>query len=229
MSTRFELRAEDRSDMGKGASRRLRRANKVPAILYGAHRDPRPVSLDHDALLHDLESESFYSTVLTITIGDKSQPCVLKDMQRHPARHQIMHVDLQRVLEDEEIRVRVPLHFLNEDTAPGVKQEGGSVSRMITEVEVSCLPKHLPEYLDVDVGELDLDEMVMLSQLKLPEGVSVPELAQGEEADRPVVSVSHLKMAAVEEEVEEGAEEEVAPGEVPVAGAEDEEKEPEED
>jgi large subunit ribosomal protein L25 len=229
MSTKFELAAEDRTDLGKGASRRLRRANKVPAILYGGHREPRCVTLDHAALIHDLENESFYSSVLTITIGDKSQPCVLKDLQRHPARNQVLHVDLQRVLEDEEIRVLVPLHFLNEQTAPGVKQEGGTVSRMITEVEVSCLPKHLPEYIDVDVGQLQLDEMIMLSELSLPEGVSIPDLAQGEEADRPVLSISHMKMAAVEEEEAEEAEaEEVPPGEVPVAGEEPEEK-PEED
>ena len=225
MSQKFNLLAEDRTDQGKGASRRLRRIGKVPAILYGADRDPRPISLDHTALLHSLDNESFYSSILTLTVGDKSQPCVLKDLQRHPAKHQIMHVDLQRVLEDVEIRVRVPIHFVNEQKAYGVKQEGGVVAHLLNEIEVSCLPKNLPEFIEIDIADLKLDEMVMLSEVKVPEGVEIVELLQGEEHDKPVVAVQRVKAVVIEEEGE--GEEEVAPGEVPVAGEEDEDKDKE--
>ena len=207
MSKTIELLAEDRTDNGKGASRRQRRDGLVPAILYGGGRDPRPLSLTHETLLHQMSSEAFFSSILTVTVGDKSQPCVLKDVQRHPARSQILHVDLQRVLEDQEIRVRVPVHFINEDIAYGVKQEGGVVSHLMNEVEVSCLPKHLPEYIDLDVADLKLDESITLSQLTLPEGVSIPELAQGEERDQPVVAIHRIKQVVIEpEEMEEEAE-----------------------
>lgn len=226
MSQKFNLLAEDRTDQGKGASRRLRRAGKVPAILYGANRDPRPLSLDHTALLHNLDNESFYSSILNITVGDKTQPCVLKDLQRHPAKRQIMHVDLQRVLEDVEIRVRVPIHFVNEDKAYGVKQEGGVVAHLYNEIEVSCLPKNLPEYIEIDIADLKLDEMIMLSEVKVPDGVEIVELAQGEDNDQPVVGIQRVKAVVIEEEEAEG-EEEVAPGEVPVAGEEDEDKDKE--
>ncbi len=222
MSNQIELLAEDRTDNGKGASRRLRRTGKVPAILYGGKRDPRPLTLDHTTLMHHLENEAFYSTILKVTVGDKSQPCVLKDLQRHPARAQVLHVDLQRVLEDVEIRVRVPVHFINEDVAVGVKQQGGAISHHMTEIEVSCLPKHLPEYIDVDVAELELDQSITLSQLELPEGVTIPELAQGEERDHAVVAVHRIKQVIIEpEEGEEEAEEEAA-GEVPTVKDEEE-------
>jgi len=222
MSDDFDLIAEIRDDQGKGASRRLRRAGKVPAILYGGGRDPRPLSIDQTALLHNLENESFYSSILTISVGKQSQPCLLKDLQRHPARRQIIHVDLQRVLDDVEIRVRVPIHFVNEDIAYGVRQEGGVVAHLVNEIEVSCLPKNLPEYIEIDIAELKLDEMVMLSQVVVPEGVEIVDLTHGDEQDQPVVAVQRIKVVEVEEEVVEGKEE-VAPGEVPVAGAEDEE------
>jgi large subunit ribosomal protein L25 len=216
MSKQFELLAEDRSDNGKGASRRLRRAGQVPAILYGGGRDTRALSLHHETLLHQMSSEAFYSSILTVTVGDKSQPCVLKDVQRHPAKPQVMHVDLQRVLEDVEIRVRVPMHFINEDVAHGVKQEGGVVSHLMNEVEVSCLPKHLPEYIELDIAELELDESIMMSQLSLPEGVSIPELAQGEERDQPVVAIHRIKAVVIEpEEGEEAEEAEAEADEVP--------------
>jgi len=183
MSQKFELFAEDRTDQGKGASRRLRRAGKVPAILYGAHRDPRALALDHNTLLHTIENEAFFSSILTVTTGDKSQPCIIKDIQRHPFRNILLHVDLQRITEDEEIRVSVPFHFLGEDDAPGVKQ-GGVLSRVMNELEIICLPKHLPEYIEVDVSALELDDNITLDQVKLPEGVSI---AAGEEAlEQPV-------------------------------------------
>jgi large subunit ribosomal protein L25 len=213
MSQKFELIAENRPDQGKGASRRLRRAGKVPAILYGAHRDPRPISLDHDAVLHNLENEAFFSSILKLTVGDKSQPCILKDVQRHPYRNLVLHVDLQRILEDEEIRVSVPLRFLGEESAPGVKQ-GGVVSRIMTELEVSCLPRYLPEYIEVNVSGLELEEPLPLSAVVLPEGVAI---FGGDEMLEQPVFVIHRPRREEEVEAEEGepgieAEGEEAPG-----------------
>ena len=149
---------------------------------------------------------------------------ILKDLQRHPAKRQILHMDLQRIREDEVIRMNVPIHFLNEEIAVGVKQGGGSVSRLMTDVEVVCLPKNLPEYLEVDIADLELDELRYISDIPLPEGVEIPALAQGEEANRPIVSIHIIKEVVIEEE-EEGLEEAVAAGEVPVAGEEGEEGE----
>ena len=207
MSDDFDLVAELREDQGKGASRRLRREGKVPAIIYGAGRKPRALVLDHNKVLHQLENESFYSSVLNIKVGDKSQAAIVKDIQRHPARPLVLHMDFQRIVDDVEIRMNVPLHFLGEDVAPGVKQGGGKVSRLMNDVEVACLPKHLPEYLEVDISELELDEMLHLSDIKLPQGVEIPELQQGPEHDQAIVSIHVIKAAPVEEEVsEEGAE-----------------------
>ena len=222
MSDEFDLIAELREDQGKGASRRLRRQLKVPAIIYGAGRPPRPLAFDHNKVLQQLENESFYSSILNIKVGDKSQAAILKDLQRHPAKNQILHMDFQRIVEDEEIRMNVPLHFIGEDVAPGVKQAGGSVSHLMTDVEIVCLPRYLPEYIDVDVSGLELDEMLNLSDLKLPEGVEIPALAQGPEADRAVVSIHVIKEMVIEEE-EEAAEGAAEAAEVPVVGEEDEE------
>ena len=210
MSQKFELFAENRPDQGKGASRRLRRTGKVPAILYGGHRDPRAIALDHNALLHNLENESFFSSILTLTVGDKSQPCILKDVQRHAYRNLILHVDLQRIVEDEEIRVSVPFHFLGEDKAPGIKA-GGVISRVMNELEISCLPKDLPGYIEVDVSALELDDMVPLSAVKLPAGVQV---VGGEEMlDQPVVAIYRPRREEVEgEEGEEGGQESMGAG-----------------
>ncbi len=220
MSDDFDLIAELREDQGKGASRRLRHQGLVPAIIYGAGRPPRTLAFDHNRVIQQLENESFYSSVLNIKVGNKSQAAILKDVQRHPSKAQIMHLDFQRIVEDQEIKMLVPIHFLGEDIAPGVKQGGGKVQHMITEVEVVCLPRHLPEYLEIDVSELELDEMLKLSDIKLPEGVSIPALAQGEEADRGVVSIHVIKEVVIEEE-----EELEAAAEVPIAGEEAEEGE----
>ena len=203
MSDDFDLIAEIREDQGKGASRRLRHQGKVPAIIYGAGRPPRPLAFDHNKVLKQLENESFYSSILNIKVGEKSQPAILKDMQRHPAKPRIMHMDFQRIVEDEVIKMNVPLHFVGEEAAPGVKTGGGKVSRLMTEVEIVCLPKDLPEFIDVDVSELELDAMLSLSDIKLPEGVEVPALAQGPEANRPIVSIHVIKEVVIEEEVEE--------------------------
>jgi large subunit ribosomal protein L25 len=215
MSDDFDLIAEIREDQGKGASRRLRHQGMVPAIIYGAGRPPRALAFDHNRVVQQLDNESFYSSVLNIKVGEKSQAAILKDVQRHPSKAQIMHMDFQRIVEDEEIKMLVPIHFLGEDVAVGVKQGGGKVQHHMTEVEVVCLPRHLPEYLDLDVAELELDEMLKLSDIPLPEGVTIPALAQGEEADRAVVSIHVIKEVVIEEEVEA---EEAA--EVPVVGEE---------
>jgi large subunit ribosomal protein L25 len=218
MSDDFDLIAEIREDQGKGASRRLRHQGLVPAIIYGAGRPPRALVFDHNRVIQQLENEKFYSSVLNIKVGEKSQAVILKDVQRHPSKAQVMHMDFQRIVEDQEIKMLVPIHFLGEDVAPGVKRGGGKPQHMMTEVEVVCLPRYLPEYLEIDVSELELDEMLKLSDIKLPEGVSIPALAQGEEADRAVVSIHVIKEVVIEE-LEEGEE----MPEVPVAGEEPEE------
>ena len=217
----FDLVAEIREDSGKGASRRLRREGKVPAIIYGAGRPPRSLTFDHNRVIQQLENESFYSSILNIKVGDKSQAAILKDVQRHPAKPFIVHMDFQRILEDQEIRMNVPIHLVGADVAVGVKQGGGTISQMRNEVEVVCLPKHLPEYLDLDITELELDGMMYLTDIPLPEGVTIPELAQEEGGQaQPVVSIHLIKEEVIEEEVEEGLEE-VAEGEVPTVGEEE--------
>ena len=221
MADKFDLIAEIREDQGKGASRRLRREGKVPAIIYGAGRPARSLVFDHNKVIKQLENESFYSSVLNIKVGDKSQAAILKDLQRHPARMQIMHLDLQRIVEDEEIKMNVPLHFLNEEDAVGVRDGGGKVSHLRTEVEVVCLPKNLPEYLDVDIAGLELDQVLNLSDITLPKGVEIPELALGPEHDHPIVSIHVIKAAPVEEEEEVVEGEEVAEGEEGVVEGEE--------
>lgn len=201
MSNTLVMVAEDRTDTGKGASRRLRRTGKVPAILYGGNTPPRSLMLDQDELAHQLENEAIYSSILTVTVGDKSQPCILKDLNRHPAKRIILHVDLQRVLEDQEIKVSVPIHFINEDVCVGVKDEGGAISHFMTEIDVSCLPKNLPEYLEVDMAAVELDQVVLLSEIALPEGVTVPDLAQ--DRDHPLANVHVIREMTIEEEIEE--------------------------
>ena len=220
MSDNFDLIAELREDQGKGASRRLRHQGKVPAIIYGAGRPPRSLSFDQNKVLLQLENESFYSSILNIKVNDKSQAAILKDLQRHPAKHMIMHMDFQRIVDDVEIKMNVPLHFLGEEVAPGVKDGGGSVSHLMNDVEISCLPKDLPEYIEVDVSELELDAMLSLTDIKLPKGVEITALAQGPENDQGIVSIHVIKAAPVEEEEvvegeegegEEGAADEDAP------------------
>jgi len=200
MKDQFDLVAEFREDQGKGASRRLRQTGKVPAIIYGGGRQPRALMFEQHKVLKKLENEAFYSSILNIKVGDKSQAAILKDLQRHPAKPIIMHMDFQRVVDDVEIRMNVPLHFINETIAIGVKQGGGAVSHLMNDVEVACLPKHLPEFLEVDIAALELDQMLYLSDIKLPEGVEIPMLAQGEEHNHAIVSIHVIKAAQVEEE-----------------------------
>lgn len=209
-SRRFSLAAEPRADVGKGASRRLRRSGKVPAIMYGGGQPPTSVLLDRNEVMRNVEQEAFLSSILTVRVGGEELQAVVRDVQVHPARRQVLHMDLQRILANEKIRMTVPLHFLNEANAKGVKESGGIISHLMTEVTVSCLPKDLPEYLELDIQDLGLNEILHLSDIKLPPGVEIPELAGGPENDRPVVSI-HL----VKEEVEVAPEAEVAAAEVP--------------
>ena len=182
MKTSFELVAEFRETQGKGASRRLRHEGKVPAILYGGHADARTLTLSHQKLLIMLENERFYSTILNLKVGDQTQAAILKDVQRHPFKNAIVHVDFQRVEENEKIRIKVPLHFSGAAVSPGVKSQGGIVSHMRNDVEVSCLPKDLPEFIEVDISGLSLNESIHLSQLKVPSGVTLVELAKDDAA-----------------------------------------------
>jgi len=220
MAKGFELVAELRDAAGQGASRRLRRAGYVPAILYGGGEKPLALSLDHNELLRNIEQEAFLSSVLMLKMNGGEQPAIVKDVHVHPAKRRVLHLDLQRIVADEEIRMTVPLHFLNEETAVGVKTGGGTVAHLMSEIEVTCLPKDLPEYLELDIAELQLDETLNLSDIKLPPGVTIPELTP--EQDRAVVSIHIIKVV---EEPEEG-EEEVPEGEVPV-GDEGEAEKPE--
>ena len=205
MSENLTINAEARSDMGKGASRRLRHAGLVPGIIYGADKDPEMITVKHNELIHALEDEAFYSSILTVDVGGNSQQVVLKDLQRHPAKPFIMHLDLLRISQKTAIKMQVPLHFINEETSPGVKA-GGTSSHNMTEVEISCLPADLPEYIEVDCGGLDIGDSIHLTELSLPKGVEIPALALGEDYDSAVVTILASRASKSEEE-EEGGEE----------------------
>jgi large subunit ribosomal protein L25 len=187
MKISFELAAELRNDEGKGASRRLRHAGRVPAILYGGKRDPRSLSLNHEKLITLIEDEKFYSTIIGLKVGDEVQPAIVKDLQMHPARNQVLHLDLQRVLENEKIRIRLPIHFEGEAAAPGVKTQGGIISHRIADIEVQCLPKDLPEEIALDLSQMKLNETKYVSDIPLPAGVVATVVVQGK--DQVVVSI----------------------------------------
>jgi large subunit ribosomal protein L25 len=203
MSDAFEFAAEVREDKGKGASRRLRRlADQVPAILYGGNKDPQPLTLIRKDLEKALENEAFYSHVLTINVGKAKEKAILKDLQRHPAKDRVMHADFMRVSDDVKIKVNVPIHFLNEDNCVGVKTEGGMVQHSETDVEVLCLPANIPEYVEVDMLEVAVGDIIHLSDIKLPEGVESVALSHGEDHDLAVASVLAPKGISEEEELE---------------------------
>ena len=199
MAINFNLSAELRSDKGKGASRRLRRLGKVPGILYGAGEGPVQLSFNHNEVRNSLSHEAFYSHILKIKVGNEEHQAIIKDLQRHPAKPVIMHLDFLRVKDDIEIRVHVPLHFKNEKESVGVKQQGGVSSHNMIEVEIACLPRYLPEFIEVDVLNLELNHALHLSDLKLPEGVRIVQLAYGEEHNLPVVSIHHPRIEVEEE------------------------------
>ncbi|RJQ47123.1 MAG: 50S ribosomal protein L25/general stress protein Ctc [Gammaproteobacteria bacterium] len=194
--------AETRNAKGKGASRRLRHADKVPGIIYGGEQPAVPVTLEHNSLLRHLDHEAFYSHILTVKLDGREEKAVLRDLQRHPHKPRIVHIDLQRVSATQKLRMRVPLHFTGADIAPGVKQSGGVVSHLMSDLEVSCFPQHLPEFIEVDLSQVKLNESVHLSHLKLPEGVELVALAHGD--DRAVASI-HMPRVVEEEKPAEVA------------------------
>jgi len=189
------INAEIRNDVGKGASRRLRREGRVPAVIYGGHRDPVALTLEQRELMHAAENEAFYASVLEIKLDDdRTQQAVVRDMQRHPFKPQIMHIDFMRVSAEEILRISVPLHFVGEDSSPAGKASGVVIQHQMTEVEISALPKDLPEFLAVDLSHIEAGDVVMLSEIALPEGVSIPALSgAGEHHDVPVANAIHIR------------------------------------
>lgn len=198
MSAEYELHAEVRENFGTGHNRRLRRIDdKIPAVIYGAGASPEHISLNHNKVIKALENEAFYSHILTLDVNGKKQKAVLKAMQRHPFKPKVTHMDFLRISDKEKITMHVPLHFKGEDIAPGVKTHNGIVSHLISSVDISCLPANLPAFIEVDISNLDLEQTVHLSDLKLPKGVELVELSHGH--DKPVASI-HLPRAAIEVE-----------------------------
>ena len=190
MSDIFTVNAQARNDLGKGASRRLRRLQElVPGIIYGSDKAPTPISLSFRELIRHLENEAFYSHILTLNLDGNNEQVVLKDVQRHPAKDTPQHVDFLRVDSTHLIKLNVPLHFINEAQCKGVKTGGGVIDHQMTEVEVHCFPKDLPEFIEVDMANIDLGEAVHLSQLTLPTGVKLTALTQGEDHDHTVAMV----------------------------------------
>ncbi len=211
MSNDFTLKAEVREDTGKGASRRLRRLDDlVPAIIYGGDKDPQNISLRHNELSKALENEAFYSHIITLDVAGNSEDVLLKDLQRHPAKALIMHADFFRVDKNKKVSVRVPLHFINEESCVGVKMSGGNISHSMTELEISCLPANLPEYLEVDMLEVDLGTILHISDVKLPEGVESVALSHGADHDLPVAAVNAPKGGSDEEESDDSTAEAAA-------------------
>lgn len=213
MTNEFMLKAEPRTDAGKGASRRLRRQGRVPAILYGGGGKVLALSLDHNDLAHNLHNEAFHSHILTIKIGRKSEKAILKDVQTHPFKPDILHIDLMRIVADQEITMIVPLHFVGAESSPGVKQ-GGVFSRNVVEVEIQCLPKNLPEFLEVDVSGLEIGDALHLSDIPLLPGValSAPVNDMDSEHNATVAAIHHARVTSEEEPAVEAAE-------TPVEGA----------
>lgn len=193
MSVHHSITAEFREGAGKGASRRLRRLGKVPAIIYGGHRDPVALSLNLNELSHESEHESFYASIIEIRVGDLTQQAVVRDMHRHPCKPVIMHVDFMRVSADELLRIAVPIHFIGEDKSPAGKASGVVIQHHMTEVEIEALPRNLPEFLSVDLSSMDVGDSVMLSQIVLPEGVTIPALESGADHDATIANAIHVK------------------------------------
>lgn len=211
MKAAFELAGEPRAQLGRTDSRRLRKTGKVPAIMYGGGEAPEALVLDHNALRNQMSREAFYTSILTLKIGSKAQQVVVKAVERHPAKPLIMHLDFQRVREDIEITLTVRLHFIGEAESKGVKDQGGVVDHLMTDVEIRCLPRHLPEYLELDVTALELNEIYHLSDIKAPEGVTLVALAGGH--DHPVVAINPPRA----EEIDIPVVAETPAGEVPAA------------
>lgn len=193
----IEIKANKRDVKGTSASRRLRREGKVPGVVYGGDADAIPLLFDHKALFMEFRHEAFHSSILNLEVDGKKEDVLLRDYQLHPVRNTIQHVDFQRVSATEKIHVKVPFHFINADTCPGVKTGGGIVGHILNEAEVSCLAKELPEFIEVDLGHLELGDSIHLSEIKLPENVEFVQLVHG--ADPAVSSINKPRAAAVED------------------------------
>lgn len=201
MAANFKFVGEPRSESGKAAMRRMRREERVPAIVYGAGKQPETISLAHHEVMKSLSQEAIFSHILTLKVGDQEEKVILKDLQRHLYKPRIMHMDFQRISATEKLTMRIPVHFLSEDVCPGV-QDGGIISHVRSEIEIRCLPADLPEFIEVDVSGLQLDQAVHLSQLNLPQGVELATPVVDEEHDFPVVSVAIPKVSKEDLEAE---------------------------
>ena len=194
MSETTTITVEIREDVGKGASRRLRHEGKVPAVIYGGHTDPVALTVQHTELMHAAENEAFYASILEIKVGkDRSQQAVVRDMHRHPFKPVIMHIDFLRVSAKETLRISVPIHFTGEDISPAGKTSGVVIQHQVTEIEISALPKDLPEFLSVDLSELEPGDTVLLSAVELPEGVEIPAMAVDGGGDMQIANAVHVK------------------------------------
>ncbi|MAD58493.1 MAG: 50S ribosomal protein L25/general stress protein Ctc [Porticoccus sp.] len=210
MSNDFKLNVIVRDDTGKGASRRLRRlAGEVPAIVYGGKTPPQKISLPHKDLDYALQNEAFYSHIITLNIEGKNEEVILKDLQRHPAKPVIMHADFLRISKTQKLSTKVPIHFINEDVCAGVKLGGGNITRSMTELDITCLPADLPEYIEVDVAEVEVGQILHISDIKLPNGVESIALSYGEDRDSPIFTVNKPKEEVEEVIVDEDSEETV--------------------
>jgi large subunit ribosomal protein L25 len=205
----IEFTAFPRNTEGRGASRRMRRTGKAPGIVYGGTVPPQPIELDHNALIHALRTEAFHASILTMNVDGSSTQVLLRDVQMHPFRNEVLHVDFQRIDPSRKIHMKVPLHFINEALSPAVKSEGAIISHVMTEMDIACLPKDLPEFIEIDLSELDTAHSLHVSGVKLPAGVTVVSKRTGD----PVIATAVVPKAAVE------AEEAAAEGEAAAAGA----------
>jgi large subunit ribosomal protein L25 len=197
----FQLTAKARDVSGKGASRRLRRlANEVPGIIYGDNKTPQNISINQFELVRHLENEAFYSHVISLSVDGKAENVILKDLQRHPSKAQLLHADFLRVSKTKKITVSVPLHFINEESCKGVKLGGGSIAHNMTQLEVSCLASNLPEFIEVDLADMEVGQILHISDLKLPKGVESVALSHGADHDLPVASINKAKGGDAEEE-----------------------------
>lgn len=225
MSTDYQITAEPRSDSGKSASRRYRHVGKIPAVVYGAGKENLSLLLDHHEIFHSLETEGFHSAIIKINIGKDVEQAILRDVQMDPVKPNVLHVDFQRISATEKLHIAVPIHFVGHDEAPGVKTEGGILSHSLTEVDVSCLPADLPEYLEIDVSGLHLHDSLYLSDIEVPKGVEITALLH-EGEDQIVASVYAPQVEVEEEELEgEAAEEGVEEGEAEGEGEDESEDE----
>ena len=203
MSTNFTINAKSREDTGKGASRRLRRlTGEVPAIIYGGKKDAEKISILHKDITKALENDAVYSSIISLSIDGKAEDTIIKDIQRHPAKQIILHMDFLRVSKTTKLQTRVPLNFINEDICVGVKLGGGLIAHTMTDIEVSCLPRDLPEAIDVDMAEVDVGQIVHLSDLTLPNGVESVSLSQGADYDLTVATVNKQKAVEIDEPIE---------------------------